>query len=141
MQRLRRVALHLEPCAAVDSLAPRSGFPTVFLPKPAKTWRIYENFMVFEVFLVCFGRFCMVFCRRERYKEVVRAYVEDVQRLRTTGDAPNLTIYEMLMMIPPNSAARGSKWHAETSKTARKHHENAGFRMFSIISWGYLGAT
>lgn len=38
--------------------------------------------------------------RRARYIEIVKTYIEDVHRLRTSGEVPSMTIYEMLMMIP-----------------------------------------
>lgn len=45
--------------------------------------------------------------RRAAYIEVAKKYVADIHRLRTSGEVPSMTIYEMLMMIPPGSRGIG----------------------------------
>eukprot|EP00913_Durusdinium_trenchii_P006930 g6519.t1 len=44
--------------------------------------------------------------RRATYLDIVKTYIEDVHRLRTTGEVPSLTIYEMLLMIPGGGGQR-----------------------------------
>eukprot|EP00435_Cladocopium_sp_Y103_P055534 s1793_g18.t1 len=44
---------------------------------------------------------------RAAYIEVAKKYVADIHRLRTSGEVPSMTIYEMLMMIPPGSRGIG----------------------------------
>eukprot|EP00439_Symbiodinium_sp_Y106_P054417 s2455_g7.t1 len=45
--------------------------------------------------------------RKNKLVDIIRTYIMDIHRLRTTGETPSMTLHEVLMMQPPYSKRTG----------------------------------